>query len=192
MPAMRFLIIPLLAFSCAAQEYFPPAAFSEKADLQQFRAGWYSSQLKALQELPLWSKEPPKGKECYRFTWLRSFHHPAVFRLDVQKDGSGTLTIKVADGEGGYEPGKLIRNETSKLSAEQVQAITGRFERFRFFELQSYDDKIGNDGSKWIIEALAGGRYHVVDRFAPQNGPIHDLGMVFIEMAIGGDLTPIY
>jgi hypothetical protein len=189
---MKLLLLLLLALPCLGQDYFPKACFSSREDLQQFTAGWYSSQLKALQEAPLFTEKIDPNVECYRFTWLRTFHHPAVFRLDVGKDHLGKLTIKVADGAGGYEPGKLIRNEIKELDERAVRSITARFRFSEFFKIPSYEENRGLDGAEWVVEAVSDGKYHIVTRWCPADGPIRKIGMEFIELAIGGDLTPIY
>jgi hypothetical protein len=99
----RLFLALLLAATCHAQEYFAAGTFSA------FVTDWYSSQLKALEEQPFYSKDPPKETAVYRFTWLRTFHRPVALRLDVKPDGSGRFVIKVCDGAGGYEPGKLVK-----------------------------------------------------------------------------------
>ena len=50
--------------------------------------------------------------------WLRSFHHPVAVRLDIMSDGTGKLTVKIANGAAGYKPGKLVEN-TSPLGLAQ-------------------------------------------------------------------------
>jgi hypothetical protein len=45
---------------------------------------WYSHMLFALKEPVL--KDFAGDKEIYRFTWLRTFNHPAVIRLEKQRN----------------------------------------------------------------------------------------------------------
>jgi hypothetical protein len=182
---MRFLIFIFpLVVCCAAQPYFPPKAAPDPE--------WYSDHLKALREAPLYVPKPDPKVETYRFIWLRTFHRPVVFRVDAPRGAAAQFTIKVADGKGGYEPGKLVRNEKRDLDDETLDRIRGAFTHGKFFELPSLEDRGGADGATWIIEAVSGGRYHVVIRWSPDAGPVHRIGKLLIEHAIGGDLVPIY
>ena len=148
--------------------------------------------MKALGEKPMFSDTLSKGTDVYRFTWLRTFHRPVAFRLEVRDDGTGTFYIKVADGAGGYEPGKLVRDEVRKLDKRTTEMLAVRFDVAKFHELPTKDENGGLDGSQWILEAILDGKYHVVERWSPKAGPVHAIGMEFIELAIGGDFTPIY
>ena len=42
-----------------------------------------------------------------------------------------------------------------------------------------HSDTAGCDGSQWIIEGIKKGKYHVVDRWSPAKGAVHDLGLAF-------------
>jgi len=187
------LLFFLFSASCVAQEYFPKSCFASSEGSHNFKAEWYSSQLKALKEAPLYAEKIDAKIECYRFTWLRTFHHPVVLRVDVQKEGTGKFTIKVASGAGGYEPGKLVRNETKNWDGPRVKKIRDSFAAEKFFEIQSYEEgKLGCDGAEWIIEAVRDGKYHIISRWSPTEGSAYALGMELIKSAPGGDLKPIY
>ena len=54
--------------------------------------------------------------------------------------------VKEASGAGGYAPGDLVVDRCVSVSA---QASRGR----------------SVDGAQWIIEAVSGGNYHLVDRW---------------------------
>jgi hypothetical protein len=187
------LLLFLLSTASFAQEFFPKGCFAPTQDSHQFKVQWYSSQLKALQEAPLYAEKIDAKTECYRFTWLRTFHHPVVFRVDVQADGTAQFTIKVADGAGGYEPGKLVRNEKRAWDERMVKMIRSRFLGEKFFEIPAFEEgRLGCDGSEWILECVRDGKYHIVSRWSPESGPVHTLGFQLIEIAIAGDFTPIY
>lgn len=187
------LLLLFLGLSCAGREYFPKGCFASREDSQKFKAEWYSSQLTALEEGPLYGDKIDPQTECYRFTWLRSFHHPVVFRIDVQANGTGQFLIKVGDGAGGGDPGRIVRNEKRVWDERMVEVVRARFVKANFFDVPSYEEgRLGTDGSEWIIEAVRDGKYHVVSRWSPESGPIHTIGMQLIEIAIGGDFTPIY
>jgi hypothetical protein len=90
------------------QQYFPKGAFAHGQGDGDFVVGWYSSQLRAMKEPSLSTASPSEQATTYRFTWLRTFHHPLVARFVLDGSGAGTLYVKMADGAGGYQPGKVI------------------------------------------------------------------------------------
>lgn len=96
------VILAVLAASPGqvAAQFFPPGAFSERADRHQFVSAWYSKHLSAMDEPSLLKMAEAGAHEVYRFTWLRTFHAPFAFRLDVRPDGSGSLLVKSTNGKG--------------------------------------------------------------------------------------------
>jgi hypothetical protein len=180
----KFVLLLTVSIVCAAQDYFPRGVFSDPTD--------YSKHLVALDERPLFVAKPDPQVECYRFTWLRSFHRPVVFRVDESKSGTATFTIKVGDGAGGHEPGKLVRTEKKPVDDTLLAKLRNSVQHGRFFELPATDRNLGADGSTWILEVIKDGRYHVVSRWSPRDGTIHRIGTLLIEFAIGGVLVPIY
>jgi hypothetical protein len=177
---LAMLIVTAFAFG---DEYFPADTLAATPSQHQFKAEWYAKQLSALREASLWQlSRKNAGVEVYRFLWLRSFHHPMSVSLTVASNGSGVLTSKEADGKGGYEPGKLIRNSTATLSKEQTQLFRDRVESLGFWKLAARQQgSAGLDGAQWIIEAVKGGRYQIVDRWSPPaDDPIHALGTTLL------------
>lgn len=82
--------------------YFPTKILSNSELLENL----YSDYLKAADEKSLLDISD-KDLEVYRFTWLRSFHHPIV--VIIQKQSGKIKTVfKELDSAGGTEPGKLI------------------------------------------------------------------------------------
>jgi hypothetical protein len=123
------------------------------------------------------SKSP--SAESYRFLWLRSFNNPIAIRLDPKPDGTSTLTTKVASGSGGFRPGSLSENTSRPLTREQTQAFLSKLDELGFWSAPNpVNDQTGTDGSQWIIEGVRAGRYHVVDRWTPSKGIIHELGLI--------------
>jgi hypothetical protein len=169
-------------FLSAQESNFPKGALSDNARQDEFRTVWYSTHLKALQELSLLQLAQNPAVQSYRFLWLRTFHHPVVVRLDFKSDGTGAITTKVASGAGGYKPGHLVENTTRPLSREQMEKFLVAVKRAQFWELPSHETPAteGCDGAQWIIEGVKDGEYHVVDRWTPSSGPVRDLGMLFL------------
>jgi len=91
------------------------------------------------------------------------------------------LTTKVASGAGGYGPGKLIGNQTKKISKEVVDAFLAHVEEEKYWSLptrETQDPNVVNlDGAQWVLEGVRNGTYKLVDRWSPKDGPIRDLGI---------------
>jgi hypothetical protein len=145
---------------------------------------WYAWHLKALGETSLCCTSVA-GQRTFRFTWLRTFHNPVAIRLEERSTSTWTIHIKVADGTGGYDPGNLTVNESHTLGADKVAQLLGLLDAgSAFWTIPSIDeDRLGLDGSRWIIEVRHGSRYHFVDRWTPHDDPIQVLGKMFIELS---------
>jgi len=177
------LLVAVLT-STAQDKYFPPLVFSNDVRLDEFVSNWYSSELEILEEPSLLGIAERHSGEAYRFLWLRSFHHPIAVRLDVRPDGIGVLSSKVATGAAGFprKSAHLIENVSRPISREQTQAFLRQVKKLDFWALPSCDEHRGEDGAEWIVEAVKEGKYHVVVRWSPKEGQIHELGLT---LAIG-------
>ena len=181
------LLTALLAFPVLAQaQYFPPGTFSRDT------VTWYSAQLKAMEEPPLPPVARRRSSEAYRFTWLRTFHAPFAFRLDVLPGGSGSLTVKSASGKGGYAPGHLVLNRQVRLDAAQVRRFAAAVGALQFWGLPPTDPSVMVlDGAQWIFEGVKAGRYHAVDRASPERGPYKALMLELVALS-GITVEPVY
>ena len=84
----------------------------------------------------------------------------------------GTRTSTSLDSQ----PCRLLPSR--QLTAHEVQSFRSKVESGGFWNAPSpINDQTGTDGSQWIIEGVKAGRYHVVDRWMPKNGPARDLGL---------------
>ena len=93
------------------------------------------------------------------------------------------MTVKVTDGAGGYEPGKLIQNQSRQLSKGHVQWFLEAIEEQKYWSLPTSGGGHGLDGAQWILEAVRDHKYKVVDHFTPERGPIRTLGvMMFFDL----------
>ena len=163
----------------AQTDYFPKGTFSKNARWDRVEREWFGSSLKEVQEPSLLASDSPL--QSYRFLWLRSFFGPIVVRLDVHKDGDGNLITKTYDLVPNSNQLKTSVNKTQPLTQEQVQACLGKINQVRLWQLPSADLKgPGCDGAEWIIEAKDGKRYHAVQRWSPQSGPVRELGLEFV------------
>jgi hypothetical protein len=184
-PARTFDLLLLLCGLGAAfaqEPYFPQGVLEDNAQGDSFRSSWYSKHLKAFEEPSLLQKSKGSSAQSYRFVWLRTFHHPIILRVDVRADGSAELTTKVSNGAGGYEPGKLIENTSRPLTQRQTETFVATIQRLQFWDLPTHEtpETVGCDGSQWIIEGIKDGKYHVVGRWKPAKGAVHDLGLAFV------------
>ncbi len=180
---LSVLLTILVTGSFASAQYFPKGSLDSKGD--DFKDDWYSHQLTALQEPSLFGMMKTPSWESYRFLWLRTFDHPIAIRLDLQPDGSGILTTKVASGTGGFRPGVLAETSSRALTKVQTDAFLLRVDKLGFWSAPNPEsNQGGEDGSQWIVEGVKAGHYHVVDRWTPNAGVVRELGlMLAIELA---------
>jgi hypothetical protein len=163
----------------AQTTYFPPNTL-EKAP-QEFLREWYSTYLATLKEPSLFELAHDTTTYSYRFLWLRSFNNPVAIRLNVNADGTGTLIQKVASGEAGFRPGYLTISNSKPITRQQTQYFLQKVHQVDFWSMPTIDPVIGGeDGSEWIIEGVHDGKYHVVNRWSPSSGPIHELGLALV------------
>jgi len=162
--------------------YFPAGALFSRPDMDARKRQWYGYQLIALREASLSNPLPPEGCQTVRFLWLRTFDHPVAIRVSQQRDGSARLVVKMASGAGGYDPGALVLNRSRNLTPEELRAFLAAFEDASFWSL-SNDEKVGFDGSHWILEGATHDRYHIVDWRSPSSGAIRDVGLKLIALA---------
>lgn len=176
--AMVWLFASNIAF--AEEKFFPTGDLSYK-QLNDFRTDWYSKQLRALQETSLYGSPP--DHETYRFTWLRTFHHPMTFRLDIAEQCAATLTVKEADGAGGYQPGSIIVNKTVDVGKSDCEKLLAGLDDMKFWSLATSSSGLGTDGAQWILEGSKNGSYHIVDRWTPLSGAQYEWALSLMKLA---------
>ena len=149
----------------AERSRFPEGAFDDTA-LSSFVLLWYSEHLAAMAE-PVLTRIDERPAEAYRFLWLRTFHHPVVLRLqDV--GGEKTLVVKQTNGAGGYRPGELVVDRTIRVGAEEWNTFQSLLDAAGYWRAAETDrDEMGGDGAQWVLEAVRDGRYHIVERWSP-------------------------
>ncbi len=159
-------------------QFFPKNSLGLRDD--RFKARWYSSQLEALDEPSLLKMANDPASHSYRFLWLRTFDHPIAVRVELKPDGTGILTTKVASGCGGYRPGVLTQNTSRALTPTEVSLLLSQVEKVGFWTAPNpLNDQRGTDGAQWIIEGVRDRKYHVIDRWTPNDGAARDLGVLF-------------
>lgn len=164
--------------------FFPIRGASANDGIRKLSADRYSDQLDALQEPSLWEVSKMQEAESYRFLWLRTRDHPIAIRVNLNSDGTARLTAKMTSGAAGYYPGKLIDNRTLILTSDQTKWFLGQIDEHNFWKLSSADAvPSGPDGAEWIIEGVKAGKYHVVERWSPQDGDVRAICLMLNELA---------
>lgn len=181
----RLCFILVFAF---AQSGFSQTTCSQSrsSDGQEFSLAGYARHLKALREPSLVDGSKNLKNHVYRFLWLRSFHAPIAVRLVVRENGSGFVVFRRTSGKGGYEPGRLVVNRTKQLSSRDVSWFLDLIEEQKFWDLPTTErdpDVITLDGAQWVLEGVKQGKYHVVDRWSPDKGPVRNLGLTLMQLS---------
>jgi hypothetical protein len=177
------ILLILLAGAARAQElrYFPNLSMDHNQGLSDVEVNWYTSALKAMGEPSLLelSKTPA---HVYRFLWLRSFHNPVAVRMNVDKDGTSLLTVKVINGRGGSAPGGHVKSESRRLSKEYTQGFLDDVRELGYWSLPTDvpENHGGCDGADWILEAVKDGRYKLVVKWSPEKGAVRTLGLAMM------------
>jgi len=145
--------------------YFPIAQFHGYSIADTMKAQWYSYMLLGLKEPIIFNDS--SSKEIFRFTWLRSFHHPISIRI-VKSNDKIYLYSKEADGAGGYQPGRIIFDETRILSIDDWNTFMDYVKSIN--SGPKYVERDGLDGAQWILEEKSSRGYHVTDKWSPDEG----------------------
>jgi hypothetical protein len=152
-------------------------------DAETFRKSWYDGQYAALQEPPFGQlSAPATNREIYRFTWLRTFHHPIAIRVEIGNQRAQVF-VKETDGAGGYNPGKLIQNLSFELTESELASFKSAIDESRFWLAPARDKVLGSDGAQWLFDACKNESCHVVDRWSPdEKKPFRNLGEFFLRL----------
>jgi hypothetical protein len=161
----------------APPRYFPEYVFPGKQPSVSLYLHWYSAYLKAMEEPPFHELAKKRSFHGYRFLFLPSFHAPVCIRLEIQPDNSGLLTIKKLSGAGGYTPGRLVVDESRRMSAGSVIEFLRILKKAAYWSMAAHEETSGLDGSQWIIEGAQMANYHFVDRWSPREGDFREAAL---------------
>src|SRR5437762_6430813 len=104
--------------------------------------------------------------QVFRLTILPTWGNPIAVRVQ-RTDDKYLIFSRRLDGEGGYNPGRLVEGNDSLLTKADSIRLNSFLSRLNFFQLPVKDEVYGQDGDTWILEGVAGGRYHVITRWCP-------------------------
>jgi hypothetical protein len=161
--------------------YFPKDDFSGKWDGRDASINdWYGKHLEAMAEGSLLDESGET--ETYRFLWLRTFHHPIYVRVESNPSGISLATGEL-NGAGGYEPGRMIRNQLFRLNQNEWCKFLALLEKADYWNLSTNHEHMGNDGAEWILEGVKANRYHAVDRWSPAKGEYREACIYLLTLS---------
>jgi|GEM_PF-630901 len=148
--------------------------------IDSFKLEWYSKVLRLMKEPLLYNYY--LGREVYRFTWLRSFHPPVS--ISLIKNGkqiiicTKTLQSNPVFGIQIDLQGKVIKDErykniplklntTKTVNIKQWQTFNQLLQKYNFWYMPSTQNRLGIDGSEWILESHQPDGYYFVNRWSP-------------------------
>ncbi|VTR93331.1 Uncharacterized protein OS=Chryseobacterium antarcticum GN=HY04_05025 PE=4 SV=1 [Gemmata massiliana] len=149
--------------------YFPAGVLDPSPNSEELFDGWFSQHLHSAGEQPLFPA-PDNQPLTFRFLALPTWGKPSTVRVE-QRGERWWLVGRMTDGDGGYDPGPVIRTAEGWLSATEVQRLDRLFRALSFWELPTAINDTGCDGTTWVLEGAGTGRYHVAHRWCPDKGP---------------------
>jgi hypothetical protein len=108
-------------------------------------------QLVGLQENCLYINKTEQNTTIYRFTWLRSFHHPIAIRIK-KTNNEVMLFWKVGKGASGYEPEGLKESGMKRLSLDEWANFERLINESNFDSLPNEKYTPKTDGATWTLE----------------------------------------
>lgn len=131
-----------------------------------YQKGIDSATVDYLSELLYKAKEPVLnnfylGRETYRFTWTRSFHNDYILTL-VSKDESAEIQITEIDKKTAQ-----TKKSVKKIKKHEFDEFKMNLNNANFWIMNSYEWTLGNDGSRWTIEAHVPLAYKILSRWSP-------------------------
>ena len=152
------------AFAFADDPYFPIKTKAGSEGVTAFESKWFGKPLERMNEPRLPGFARDVNADVYRIMILPTWGNTIVVR--VQRHGAlYSLSARRLDGQGGYDPGKLVEAKDIELDADDSKSLATLIQNLNFFKLPAEDSVIGFDGDEWIIEGVSQGKYHVVVRW---------------------------
>jgi hypothetical protein len=180
-------------YAIALLMLFSHNSFSQVSDAaQRIRTGVrYKNTLAVFNEPEIF---PPRNAddESYRLLLGATFYHPLIVRLE-KRGSQYLLHAKWLSGQIGYEWGRLQGQKSRRLSPEEWHGFKLLLEKASFWTLISEEkDPEPNekgevtvclDGVDWFLEGSVQNKYHVVDRYCPEEGAFKAVGVYVIKLA---------
>lgn len=141
-------------------DYFPPLSLTGPA--AKFQIHWFSREMYALGERPLWPQDSGQGA-TFRLTVLPAFSGPSVVTLTIGQSGATRVAIRKLNLD---RQAMEIDEERQAPQAELTSLLTD-LDQAHFWAMPSERKSVGLDGADWILEGKHGNTYHVVERWCP-------------------------
>jgi hypothetical protein len=131
---------------------------------------WSANYLAAMGVPSLCVRHQGDPKIYFRFTWLRTFHHPISITLEVHGDESMLWVIELS-GKGGYDPGIVASERRVSVPQDSAGKLKEAFERpslwapLSDFEAAYFDSC--KDGALWLLESSAPEAYRRIELLSP-------------------------
>jgi hypothetical protein len=145
--------------------YFPDLTFGDEPDRDDFMQQWFGKHLRSMQEARVFSQIE---SDTIRLLTLPTFHEPTLIRIQRNEERT-TVNVKRTNGRGGYGPGVVTLDESSKHERGLFEAGSNLLTDMGFWDLPTLDDAIVLDGTRYVIESRIDGAYHVLERASPKN-----------------------
>jgi hypothetical protein len=131
----------------------------------------HDSELAAFAEPGLGAFTDSVDTEAVWFVWMRTFHHPVVVRV-IRRDTSYALIGVELDGAGGYEMGKVLHRDSTRIDGATWRSLTAPLRNPGFWT-QPPSDALGLDGATWTIAGSSGRRLYVTRVWGPEERGRH-------------------
>lgn len=131
-----------------------------ETELAKRNINWHEIQLKSLEEDCLPDRKAEVGTVIYRFTWLRSFHHPIVIRIE-KSDNKVNLYWKIGKGLSGYHPQGIEKSGKKRLNMESWKNFEQLLQKADFENLPNVKKIMMTDGAQWTLEMKDSKEYKI-------------------------------
>lgn len=127
----------------------------------------YSEVFSYIKEESLFDSTFEKGREVYRFLWLRSFDPLVMVRVE-KNESTYSLNLKTREKT---SIGEMLVEKKVTLTEKDWLSFKDLLVKSNYWQMSVEGSAEGFDGSHWILEAKTPDKYHVVDRWsAPSTG----------------------
>lgn len=133
-----------------------------------------SEQLKDLEEPILYNTACPL---TYRITWLPSFNHPIVFRIE-RHNSKAFIYWKIGKGMGGYRPEGILDEGRDKISLQEFDRISGVLDTSELSYDITYTYAAMTDGVSMYLERYKGNEFKAFNT----NLPSYEVENLLLEL----------
>ena len=189
-----FALLPSAGAAAAEDGYFPEALLTEERPcaefpdrsrpaLTEFLSGLFSGELGSIDEPVLHSTV---DAEVIRLLWLSASTGGAMVRVDDLSSPNPRLTA-ILFRQFYYTDtrGLVDRRVERELTGEEADRLRSALAAAQLFTPPRNFCRFGLDGDEWMIEQVEEGRYHFVEQFSPEGGPVRHVGGLLLGLVSG-------